>query len=255
MQSKVRRRRRTTRKGISHDRTSRHHLQQLPEVLRRESQQVQRGGGFGSPASTPKTLVMRRDKMELFRYEPTAERTVETPVLIVYGMIGHCCPPDRSRVRNPLARGIDPFAGEIIRMVFNRQRRKAMPHDPNLATTNSVANEGKTVKIKQRSTEMTRQTTNRRNARAAANEALGQAKEDDRAERRRALLARQSARKNADAYTGRSLGAAIAPSQSTITKRTVVKREAFGRILRTITRAGRKYSYHATKGWRSQRAD
>lgn len=96
---------------------------------------------------------MRRDKVELFRYEPTAERTVETPVLIVYGMIGHCCPPDRSRVRNPLARGIDPFAGEIIRMVFNRQRRKAMPHAPNLATTNSVANEGKTVKIQQRSTE------------------------------------------------------------------------------------------------------
>ncbi|MGO7079252.1 poly(R)-hydroxyalkanoic acid synthase subunit PhaE, partial [Rhizobium johnstonii] len=31
---------------MSDDRTSRHHLQQLPEVLRRESQQVPRGGGL-----------------------------------------------------------------------------------------------------------------------------------------------------------------------------------------------------------------
>ncbi len=50
-----------------------------------------------------------------------------------------------------------------------------MPHHPNLATTNIIANEVKAVN-KQGSTEMTRQ-TNRRNARAAAKEALVQAKE------------------------------------------------------------------------------
>ena len=61
--------------------------------------------------ATPKTLVMRRDKVELFRYEPTAERTVETPVLIVYGLIGRYTfldlQPDRSLVRSLLDKGID----------------------------------------------------------------------------------------------------------------------------------------------------
>ncbi|KAA9382487.1 class III poly(R)-hydroxyalkanoic acid synthase subunit PhaC [Neorhizobium galegae] len=61
--------------------------------------------------ATPKTLVMRRDKVELFRYEPTAGRTVETPVLIVYGLIGHCTivdlQPDHSLVRSLLSEGID----------------------------------------------------------------------------------------------------------------------------------------------------
>ncbi|KAB1083932.1 class III poly(R)-hydroxyalkanoic acid synthase subunit PhaC [Neorhizobium galegae] len=61
--------------------------------------------------ATPKTLVMRRDKVELFRYEPTAERTVETPVLIVYGLIGRYTiadlQPDRSLVRSLLSEGID----------------------------------------------------------------------------------------------------------------------------------------------------
>ncbi|ASS60207.1 MULTISPECIES: class III poly(R)-hydroxyalkanoic acid synthase subunit PhaC [Rhizobium] len=61
--------------------------------------------------ATPKTLVMRRDKVELFRYEPTAKRIVETPVLIVYGLIGRYTiadlQPDRSLVRSLLAKGID----------------------------------------------------------------------------------------------------------------------------------------------------
>ncbi len=38
--------------------------------------------------ATPKKLVQRRDKVELFRYEPLAEQQVSTPVLIVYGLIG-----------------------------------------------------------------------------------------------------------------------------------------------------------------------
>lgn len=61
--------------------------------------------------ATPKTLVMRRDKVELFRYAPIAERIVETPVLIVYGLIGRYTfvdlQPDRSLVRRLLAEGID----------------------------------------------------------------------------------------------------------------------------------------------------
>ncbi|WP_457812195.1 class III poly(R)-hydroxyalkanoic acid synthase subunit PhaC [Sinorhizobium meliloti] len=61
--------------------------------------------------ATPKTLVMRRDKVTLFQYEQTAERTVETPVLIVYGLIGRYTiadlQSDRSLVRSLLSTGID----------------------------------------------------------------------------------------------------------------------------------------------------
>ncbi|WP_064682931.1 MULTISPECIES: class III poly(R)-hydroxyalkanoic acid synthase subunit PhaC [Rhizobium] len=63
--------------------------------------------------ATPKALVMRRDKVELFRYEPTAERAVETPVLIVYGLIGRYTiadlQPDRSLIRGLLGKGIDLY--------------------------------------------------------------------------------------------------------------------------------------------------
>ena len=38
--------------------------------------------------TTPKKLVMRRDKVELFRYEALAPRRIETPVIIAYGLIG-----------------------------------------------------------------------------------------------------------------------------------------------------------------------
>ncbi|QND34489.1 class III poly(R)-hydroxyalkanoic acid synthase subunit PhaC (plasmid) [Sinorhizobium meliloti] len=61
--------------------------------------------------ATPKTLVLRRDKVELFQYEPTAERTVETSVLMIYGLIGRYTiadlQSDRSLVRGLLSRGID----------------------------------------------------------------------------------------------------------------------------------------------------
>jgi len=38
--------------------------------------------------TTPKHLVMRRDKVELFRSKPTAEATAITPVMLAYGLIG-----------------------------------------------------------------------------------------------------------------------------------------------------------------------
>jgi polyhydroxyalkanoate synthase len=61
--------------------------------------------------ATPKKLVMRRDKVELFRYEPLAPRRIETPVIIAYGLIG-CytmadLQPDRSLVRSLLSQGLD----------------------------------------------------------------------------------------------------------------------------------------------------
>jgi poly[(R)-3-hydroxyalkanoate] polymerase subunit PhaC len=61
--------------------------------------------------TTPKHLVMRRDKVELFRYEPTAEATATTPVLLAYGLIGRYTmadlQPDRSLVRSLLSKGLD----------------------------------------------------------------------------------------------------------------------------------------------------
>ena len=61
--------------------------------------------------TTPKHLVMRRDKVELFRYEPLAEATATTPVLVAYGLIGRYTmadlQPDRSLVRSLLSKGLD----------------------------------------------------------------------------------------------------------------------------------------------------
>jgi polyhydroxyalkanoate synthase len=61
--------------------------------------------------ATPKHLVLRRDKVELFRYEPTAAASVRTPVLIAYGLVGRYTmadlQPDRSLVRSLLAKGLD----------------------------------------------------------------------------------------------------------------------------------------------------
>jgi polyhydroxyalkanoate synthase len=61
--------------------------------------------------TTPKHLVMRRDKVELFRYEPAAEPTATTPVLLAYGLIGRYTmadlQPDRSLVRSLLSKGLD----------------------------------------------------------------------------------------------------------------------------------------------------
>jgi polyhydroxyalkanoate synthase len=64
-----------------------------------------------SIGTTPKHLVMRRDKVELFRYEPMAEATAKTPVLLAYGLIGRYTmadlQPDRSLVRSLLSKGLD----------------------------------------------------------------------------------------------------------------------------------------------------
>lgn len=61
--------------------------------------------------ATPKTLILRRDKVELHRYTPITEQTVGTPVLVCYGLIGRYTmadlQPDRSLVRALLAKGID----------------------------------------------------------------------------------------------------------------------------------------------------
>jgi hypothetical protein len=61
--------------------------------------------------TTPKHLVMRRDKVELFRYEPMAQATAKTPVLLAYGLIGRYTmadlQPDRSLVRSLLSKGLD----------------------------------------------------------------------------------------------------------------------------------------------------
>jgi len=61
--------------------------------------------------TTPKHLVMRRDKVELFRYETLAQQTVSTPVLVAYGLVGRYTmadlQPDRSLVRSLLNKGLD----------------------------------------------------------------------------------------------------------------------------------------------------
>src|SRR6476620_8230496 len=61
--------------------------------------------------TTPKQLVMRHDKVELFHYEPMAEATARTPILVAYGLIGRYTmadlQPDRSLVRSLLSKGLD----------------------------------------------------------------------------------------------------------------------------------------------------
>src|SRR4249920_790423 len=64
-----------------------------------------------SIGTTPKHLVMRRDKVELFRYEPMTQATARTPILLAYGLIGRYTmadlQPDRSLVRSLLSKGLD----------------------------------------------------------------------------------------------------------------------------------------------------
>jgi polyhydroxyalkanoate synthase len=61
--------------------------------------------------ATPKNLVMRWDKVELFRYEPLAPQSVKVPILVAYGLIGRYTmadlQPDRSLIRSLLAEGLD----------------------------------------------------------------------------------------------------------------------------------------------------
>lgn len=64
-------------------------------------------------ATTPKEEVYREDKMTLSRYEPTTERAIGVPVLMVYGLIGRQSmvdlQEDRSLVRNLLNQGVDVY--------------------------------------------------------------------------------------------------------------------------------------------------
>jgi polyhydroxyalkanoate synthase len=64
-------------------------------------------------ATTPKREVFRQDKTVLYRYEPTAKKTIGVPVLIVYGLVGRYTmadlQEDRSLVRNLLAQGVDLY--------------------------------------------------------------------------------------------------------------------------------------------------
>ena len=65
-------------------------------------------------ATTPKREVWRQDKTTLHRYEPMAPREIETPVLMVYGLVGRYTmadlQEDRSLVRNLLSKGVDLYA-------------------------------------------------------------------------------------------------------------------------------------------------
>jgi polyhydroxyalkanoate synthase len=65
-------------------------------------------------ATTPKREVFRQDKVVLYHYTSTAaKKTVATPVLMVYGLIGRYTmadlQEDRSLVRNLLAQGVDLY--------------------------------------------------------------------------------------------------------------------------------------------------
>src|SRR6476661_5184610 len=65
-------------------------------------------------ATADKEVVFREDKVTLYRYKPTAERTVGIPVLVAYGQIGRYTmtdlQEDRSLLRNLLSLGVDVYA-------------------------------------------------------------------------------------------------------------------------------------------------
>jgi len=65
-------------------------------------------------ATTPKQEIWRQDKAVLYHYEPLAKKkTVATPVLVVYGLIGRYTmadlQEDRSLIRNLLTAGVDLY--------------------------------------------------------------------------------------------------------------------------------------------------
>lgn len=64
--------------------------------------------------TTPKQEVFRQDKTVLYRYEPLAKRTIDVPVLVVYGLVGRYTmadlQEDRSLIRNMLKQGVDLYA-------------------------------------------------------------------------------------------------------------------------------------------------
>jgi len=64
-------------------------------------------------ATTPKDEIWHQDKVTLYHYRPLAERNVQTPVLIAYGLVGRYTmvdlQEDRSLVRNLLNFGVDLY--------------------------------------------------------------------------------------------------------------------------------------------------
>jgi len=60
-----------------------------------------------------KELVYSEDKVQVYHYKPLAEKTCKVPVLIVYALVNRYymldIQPDRSLVRNLLARGLDLY--------------------------------------------------------------------------------------------------------------------------------------------------
>ena len=65
-------------------------------------------------ATADKEVVFREDRTTLYRYKPTAKRTIGVPVLVAYGQVGRYTmtdlQEDRSMLRNLLALGVDVYA-------------------------------------------------------------------------------------------------------------------------------------------------
>ena len=65
-------------------------------------------------ATADKDEVFRQDKTTLYRYRPTAKRSIGVPVLVAYGLIGRYTmtdlQEDRSLLRNLLGMGVDVYA-------------------------------------------------------------------------------------------------------------------------------------------------
>jgi polyhydroxyalkanoate synthase subunit PhaC len=65
-------------------------------------------------ATAPKEVVLRHDKVTLYRYVAAVKASLSTPVLVAYGQIGRYTmtdlQEDRSMIRNLLALGVDVYA-------------------------------------------------------------------------------------------------------------------------------------------------
>jgi polyhydroxyalkanoate synthase len=64
-------------------------------------------------ATTPKELVWKQDKVQVFRYTRTSHATVKTPVLVIYALVNRQdmmdIQPDRSYIQNLLNLGLDIY--------------------------------------------------------------------------------------------------------------------------------------------------
>jgi polyhydroxyalkanoate synthase len=64
--------------------------------------------------TAPKQAVFQIDKTTLYHYDAVAPKTVEVPVLVIYGLVGRYTmadlQEDRSLIRNLLAQGVDLYA-------------------------------------------------------------------------------------------------------------------------------------------------